>query len=210
MIFILLNGEKSEAENIDKLISDLESHKWASRLVAVEQLGKISDQRSTDILMDISSASKENWKVRIKAIRLLGESRDRRAIDVLTEIFNNPFLNSDCPAIKWNIAIALGNFKKNSKVTDALISGIEDKDLMIREASIQSLGKTGDPKAVPFLIPLLNDEHFAIKFSTIKSLGEIREPQAISFLRKVADNDADPYIRNEALTALSNFPSHKD
>ena len=47
-------------------------------------------------------------KVKIRAIRLLGDIPDKRISDKLVTVFNNPFLNEECPAIKWNIAHALG------------------------------------------------------------------------------------------------------
>jgi len=207
VLFILLNGEKSIAENIDEVISDLESSDWETRLSAVENLGKIRDKRSIDLLMNVADASYEAWQVRVRAIRLLGEIGNPRAIDALAKIFNDPFVNFACPAIKWHTAIALGNFKRSPKITDTLINGLEDDHLMIREVSIQSLGKIGDPKAVPFLISSLRDKHFAIKVSAIKSLGEIGDRQAIPSLMDVADNNNDPYIKNEALSVLRNFSS---
>ena len=204
-LFILLNEDRSIAANIDKLISDLGNPNRQIRLSTVEQLGGIRDESSIDLLMNVANASYEDWRIRIRAIHLLGEIGNPRAIDVLAKIFNDPFVNTACPAIKWYTAIALGNFKKNPKVTDTLISGLEDDHLITREASIQSLGKNGDPKAVPILISSLRDNHFAIKVSAIKSLGQIGDRQAIPPLIDVADNDSDPYIKNEALSVLRNF-----
>ncbi len=73
---------------------------------------------------------------------------------------------------------------------------------VVREAVIESLGKVGDPRAVPSLLPALLDGSFAIKFSAIKALGEIGDPAATPFLKRLSDNDSDPYIRNEALAVL--------
>lgn len=210
VLFFLSNGGISIAENIDKLISDLDRGDLRTRLSAVEELGRIRDEKSIDLLMNVADTSGEAWKIKTRAIRLLGEIGNAKAVDLLTKIFNDPFLNHECPAIKWNAAIALGNFKKNPRVTHTLINGLEDDNLVIREGIIQSLGKTGDPKAVPLLISLLQDKSFAIRMSAIKSLGEIGDHQAISPLKHIVDNDDDPYMKNEALSALKNIPVQKD
>ena len=212
IFFFLSLGGKSGAENIDKLISDLDKGDLRTRLSAVEELGRIGDEQSIDLLLNVADTSGEAWKIKIRAIRLLGEIGNVKAIDLLTKIFNDPFLNHECPAIKWNTAIALGNFKSNSRVVDTLINGLQNKDEILgtREAVIQSLGKIGDPKAVPFLITALDDKSFAIKLSAIKALGEIRDPKAIPPLKQIVNGDNDPDIKNEALSALSNFPVQKD
>lgn len=207
ILFFLLTVEDLIAENIDKLISDLESRDWRTRLSAVEELGRMKDGKSIELLMNVADTRSEVWQVKIRAIRLLGETGDPKAIDLLAKIFNDPFLNYECPAIKWNTAIALGNFKMNSRVVETLINGLEDNNLGIREAVIQSLGKAGDPRAIPFLISALHDKSFAIKLSAIKALGEIGDPQAIPSLKEIVDSDNDPYVKNEALSALKNFSS---
>jgi len=126
--------------------------------------------------------------------------------EMLVKIFNDPFLNNECPAMKWNTAVALGkDFNKGSRAVDSLIDALNYNNLLVREAAIQSLGEIGDSMAVPFLIPALKDKSFAIKFSTIKALGNIGDPQAIPFLKQIAENDNDPYIKGEALLVLKKF-----
>jgi HEAT repeat protein len=197
--------EKTRARDFKDVLSDLESTDWRTRLSAVEELGKIRDEGSIRLLMDVADNRSEVWEVKIRAIRLLGEIGDHKAVDLLTKIFNDSFLNWECPAIKWNTAIALSNFKGNSRVVDTLIKGFEDVNLDIREAVIQALGRIGDPKATPFLITALQDKSFAIKMSAIKALKEIADPQAIPSLEKIVERDTDPYIKGEAMSALKNF-----
>jgi HEAT repeat protein/uncharacterized integral membrane protein len=201
--------QMSRSDDIDKLISDINTGDGKTRLSAVEKLGKIKDERSVDLLMNVANMSGEAWKIKIRAIRLLGEIGNVKAIDLLTKIFNDPFLNNECPAIKWNTAIALGNFKNNSKVVDTLINGLQNENEILgtREAVIQSLGKIGDLKAVPFLITALDDKSFAIKLSAIRALGQIRDLQVVPTLKRIVDSNCDPYIKNEALSALRNFPT---
>ena len=208
IIFFVVPKEKVIADNIDDLIINLRNSDRQTRLLAVEELGRISDERAVDALLNFVVIKAEDWRIKIRAIGLLGEIADPRVSEVLVKIFNDPFINEECPAIKWNTAIALGkNFNKGSRAVDSLIDALNHNNLLIREAAIQSLGIIGDSRAVPFLIPALNDKSFAIKFSAIKALGNIGDPQAIPFLKQILDNDSDPYIKREALSALKNFSS---
>ena len=190
------------ADKIDEIKAELDSRSWQTRLAAVEKLKGVKDERAFNLLMEIADTSVEYWPIKIKAMLILGEIGNPKAIELLLKIFNDAFLNSECPSIKSHAAIALGNFNKDKRVVDALITGIDDGETLTREASVQSLGKIGNPKAVPFLINALNDKSFAVKISAVKALGKIGDPQAIPYLQKIADSDNDPYMKNEATSAL--------
>ena len=123
-------------------------------------------------------------------------------MEVLLPIFNDATLNWDCPAIKTYTAVALGSFKGDKRVVDALISGLSDPELLTREASIRSLGRIGSRRAVPLLIRVLNDSHVSIRLSAIKALGEIGSTRAIPELQGIAEDDVDPVVKNEAKMAL--------
>lgn len=135
--------------------------------------------------------------MRIKAIKILGKSGDPAASDVLMST-----LYELCPAIKWNAATALGNFRDDPRVVNALIHALGDDTLYVREAAIRSLGKIGNAKAVPDLIPFLGSESFAIRIDTVRALGKIGDSRAVPYLRRIAEHDAEPMVRKEALAAL--------
>jgi HEAT repeat protein len=196
---------ETRAKDIKEVLHNLQSPDWKTRLSAVEEIGKIRNENAINLLMEVADTESEIWEIKIRAIRLLGEIGDPKAIHLLTKIFNDPFLNSECPAIKWNTAIALSNFKGNTNVVDTLIKGFEDINLIIREAIIQALGRISDSKSVPFLISALKDKSFAIKMSAIKALKEIADPQAIPHLKEIVEHDNDPYLKSEALSVLKNI-----
>jgi HEAT repeat protein len=209
IIILILDGEKAIAGSIEELILNLQSSDPQIRLLAVEKLGGMRDGKAINALLNYVFIKAEDWRIKIRAIRLLGEIDDPEASEKLVKIFNDPFLNEECPAIKWNIAIALGkDFNKGSRAVDFLIDALNHNTLLVREAAIQSLGKIGDSKAVPFLIPELNDKSFAIKFSTIKALGNIGDPKALPFLVRIAYKEDDPYIKREVQSVLKKFSSN--
>jgi HEAT repeat protein len=197
------------AEDFNKIKADLNDRHWEVRLAAVEKLGKINDEEALNLLMQVADTREEYWPVKIKAIQLLGEIADPKAVTLLMSIFNNPFLNWECPSIKSYTALALGNFRGDERVVDTLIKGINDHELLTREASIDSLGKIGNPKTVPYLLHALNDQNVTIKLSTIKALENIGDPQAIPYLQHIIENDNDSLIKKRARVVLNNLNKKK-
>lgn len=193
--------------SIDELKLMLKNRDSRIRLSAMEEIDvnkylHIEKEELLKICMNIVEDRDEDWKVRAKAIKLLGEIRNPAAIEVLIKALDDIFFSNDCPALKWSAAVALGNFNNDQRIIDALISALGDKTLYVREAAIQSLGKIGNSKAVPFLIQALHESGFAIKFSAISALGKIGDPLAIPSLKKILENDNDIHIKKEAVSAL--------
>ena len=200
---------KVSAKDLDGIGADLSSEDWKVRLAAVEKLEKRKDDGALSLLMQVAGARNEYWPIKVKAILFLGETQDPRAVDILLSTFNDTFSNWECPSIKSYTAIALGNFKGNPKVVDALLNGVSDRELLTREASIQSLGRIGDRRAVQYLVALLGDRSAAIRLSAIKALEGIGDPRAILPLQRIAENDNESVIKTEALAALSKLNGQK-
>ena len=206
MSYMILGADGTCATTTDELITRLHSHDERAQIAAVEGLEGIKDKKVVDELLHFLSIEAENWRVKIKVIGLLGEIDDSEVSDKLVTFFNNPYLNEVCPAMKRSTALALGKrFNKGTRAVDSLIGDLNSDDILVREAVIQSLGKIGDPMAVPFIIPALDDKKFAIRLSAVKALGDIGDPQAIPFLKKVASTDHDRYLRKAAQAALRDF-----
>lgn len=202
-------GTSRGADDLQRIREELKNNDWNVRLAAVEKLSNRKDEGAIDLLIYVTEMRDEYWPVKIKAITLLGASGNPRAIESLLATFNDSFMNWECPSIKSYAAAALGNYKGDSRVLEALIEGVDDRELLTREASIQSLGKMGTPKAVPALLRALSDKSITIRLSAIKSLEQIGDPQAIPYLKRVADNETDSVVRSEALSALGNFHQGK-
>jgi len=199
----------SGSDDLQRIRQELNNTDWNVRLAAVEKLGNRKDEETIDLLIYVTEMRTEYWPVKIKAITLLGASGNPRAIEPLLATFNDSFMNWECPSIKSYAAAALGNFKEDSRVVETLIEGVDDRELLTREASVQSLGRIGNPKAVPSLIRVLSDKSITMRLSAIKSLEQIGDPQAIPYLKRMAENESDPVVRSEAMAALGNFSQGK-
>ncbi len=203
--FLLLFG-KVDAANFENILQNLNSHDIRTQIEAVNELGRLRDERSIQTLIDFIFKKTESWQVKIRAITILGEIPDVRITDRLVTIFNDPFLNYECPAMKWYTAIALGkSFNKGTRAVDTLIDALNYDNLLIKEAAIQSLGNTRDPSSVSYLIPFLDDKRFSIKYSVIRALGQIGDMKAVPYLKKVVDEEKDILLKDEALKAIENI-----
>jgi hypothetical protein len=187
------------ASEHDTLVAQLRKDEWHAYFSnSGEKLNK-----SFDSLLELANNRGLDWQIRIKCIMLLSETSDPRRADVLVGMFRNPFFNSECPAIKTNVVKALGTIDNDESVVDALIDGMNDRELQVREAAVQALGRLRNEKAVPFLIEKLSDRNFSIRISAVRSLGQIKDQKAVPFLKDIADRDPDDLIRNEATSALN-------
>ncbi len=206
----LPSGAGAAQDSVDRLVSELRRQDWQTSLASREWVSRYNNRQSFETITALISNKGIPWKIRIRAIRLLGATRNPDGISVLAEIMSDPIVNNDCPAIKWNTATALSNFKGDKVVYDTLINAMRfEIDTVVREAVINALGKIGNPGAVPFLTSVLDDKSFAIKMSAVRALGEIGDPSADELLKRVAEKDADPYIRKEALYALKRLNGHE-
>jgi len=202
---LIAPSKASAVDDLAGIKAELGKTDWKARLAAVEKLEKRKDEGALDMLREVAGTRGEYWPVKIKAILLLGEAQDQKSVELLLSIFNDPFSNWECPSIKSYTATALGYYKGNSRVVDTLINAVSDRELLTREAAIQSLGKIGDSKAVPHLLGLLEDPSTAVRLSVIKALEEIGDPRAIPHLEHISQSDGDAVVKREALAALGNF-----
>jgi HEAT repeat protein len=186
------------AKDFDHILAKVPYAVGVGDVAELGEPGKKGDGRAVDALMRIVEQRRDDWELQASAIRLLGEIANPVATDLLIRVVTDHFFTNDCPALKWNGIVALGNFRNDSRVVDALLYRLNEDTLYLREAVIQSLGKIGDREALPYLIGALSDRRFAVRFSAVKALGAIRDPRAIPFLVEVMDADAESLIREEA------------
>lgn len=195
---------RGEAGRSDDVIARLQGMNPAESgySSAVEELRKGADDQVVKALIRVVEERRDDWKLQISAIRLLGEIGNPLATEVLIKVVTDAFFTNECPALKWNGIVALGSFRNDQRVVDALVYRLNEDTLYLREAVIQSLGRIGGRQTFPYLVAALRDKHFALRMSAIKALETMKDSQAIPFLREVAKNDNDLLVRDEALKAL--------
>lgn len=206
LLVAYLSG-RGEAGKNDEVNTKLQRMNLAESeyLSVVEVPWEGADDQIVKALIRVVEERRDNWKLQISAIHLLGEIGNPLAIEVLIKVVTDAFFTNECPALKWHGIIALGSFRNDPRVVDALLYRLNEDTLYLREAVIQSLGKIGDRETFPYLVAALRDEHFSVRMSAIKALETMKNSQAIPFLQEIVKNDTDLLVRGEALKALGHL-----
>lgn len=202
LILCLAASKAFSASDTDSIIRELRKNDWEVRLINDSSPEMMGDRQSMEALIEAIRNQGLDWRLQMRGISLLAQIHTHRTEEVLLQLFSDIFFHHGCPAVRSSLAVALGNFS-GTKVVEALIQGLDDPELTVREASIISLGRVGDAAAVPYLIAQLKDMSFMIKASAIRSLGLLRDARAVDSLEKIADNAREPLLRREAFIALS-------
>lgn len=187
-----------DASEFDRLVHKLEQDNWQDVFYKKGEINKYKDAEGFKTLVEVAENKGLDWHIRIKAIRILSNTNNIAVPDVLMHMLYNPFFNHECPAIKSSVAEALGNFKGDGRVIEALIYATNDEELLVREAAVDSLGRIGDKRAVKHLVSLLNHKNIAIRIASIRALGRIGDASAKDYLLLVAEKDSNETVRKKA------------
>ena len=218
---------------IPELLKGLKHEKKEVRSGAAVVLGTMKAVGAVEALMEVVQTDKEG-EVRGAAVRALGTIGDVRALPVLVEALGDSdyntsrfyapdavksfketavpelakavFDNQRPTLIRSRAIEILGEIKVVSAIETliTIINKGKNENVSIRVQAIRALGKTGDPKVVPILIPLIKSDEEEIGIVAISALADIKDPIAIpvivEFLR-----DPSPEIRSAAAEALGVF-----
>ncbi|GAB4418970.1 MAG: HEAT repeat domain-containing protein [Thermodesulfovibrionales bacterium] len=187
----------------EEIFNELKTNKWETRLLNDKGIEAFKNKSNFDNLIGIIDNRGIDWRIRIRGIKLLGETRTPEAATNLVRMFNDTFFSHECPSIKSYVAAALGNYKDDTTVVLALIDGLKDREILVREESAKSLGRVGNPMAVPYLVEALKDRSFAVRINAIRSLALIGDFRAYPHLKQIMDDrQEDPVIRDAASSAV--------
>src|SRR5205809_1688854 len=97
-----------------------------------------------------------------------------------------------------------GSGGEDTTVVRALIARLKDENAGVRAAAARSLGRLGDPRAVPPLIDVLADSGPEVRSAAVEALADLGDPRAIG---PIAGLLKDPVadVKRNALGALSHF-----
>lgn len=165
----------------DQWIQQLKSEREDDREEAVRKLLQVRTEQSALALSDFMDYTFMDWYLKIDIMKFLGEMRVPRSADSLAVVLGDEM----CPALKWNAARALGNFRGNDKAYQTLVMVFPHEDEpQVREGILLALGDLGDARAVPLLASQVSNESFALRNAAIRALGQIASPAALPALKK--------------------------
>jgi HEAT repeat protein len=160
------------------------------RLQAVNALGKLHDQESVSVLLELLTVPGE---LQGAAAVALGRIGDRRATAALCALLRP---DARGPNIQAEVAEALGHLG-DPEAIPVLSEALTAPHAAVRAAAAQSLGKLGDASSIPPLCQGLYDEETSVRQAAATALGTIAERSptapiqlraAIPILRRLGSN----------------------
>lgn len=186
-----------------EILAELRMNEWESRVLNDKAIYHFKSKANFDNLIKVVDDREVNWRIKIRGIRIISEIRTQEAASNLVRMFNEESFHNGCPSLKLFLASALGNYKTDMTVLFALIDGLKDEELLVREESAKSLGRIGNPMAVPYLAEALKDMSFAVKINAVKALKAIGDIKAYPCLKQITDEKReDPLLREAAASAI--------
>ncbi len=202
LLILPLKASEVFGTTSEELVKKLELENWEDLFYKRGELKRYKEGDRFRTLVEVVENKGLDWHIRIKGIRLLSNTHNVAAPDILIGMLYDPFFNHECPAIKSSVAEALGNFKRDHRVVDALLHSMNDEEIHVREASVDSLGKIGNKKAVPALLKVLNDKSVAMRIAAIRALGRIGDPSAVASIQRIAVKDVSEEVRSVAADVI--------
>ncbi len=175
----------------------VDAEPWV-REVAVEQLGKFSDDPSLSAKLTEIANKDSAYRVRTAALQALGQ---RKAEGAMSTLENAAKSDSPDEVIRRAALRAMGTLGKD-EAAPRLLEWLEPgKPVRLRTAAIDSLGKIAkkDESVESRLIAQLNDPDFDIRVATIMALGERGDPAAIEPLENLRKSGDVPTLEGPVI-----------
>jgi HEAT repeat protein len=119
-------------------------------------------------------------------------------------------LDSPDPDERRIAVLRLGD-EGGPEAVKTLIKFLKDKDELVRDAAVVSLGKIGHKEFGIHLGPiLLRDPSPIVRCTSAMVIGRIKARRCIPELLMALKEDQSPDVRRQAARALRNFPDGKD
>lgn len=215
------------ADEVDDLISQLQSGNTDVRRAAAYHLGLIGDPKSVDPLV-VALKEDRDKSIRYNAAMALGNIGDSRAIDPLVEAMNDSsyevrqyaasaiidIVNTSDPSFAEPLVAVLKCDDLRTPAIHAFtgeivyFEGTSDTNPRgpgeypyIRELAAEALVEIGEP-AVDLLVPVVMHDNLISRQWSIWALGHIGEPRAVDPLIAALQEDEEPSARWNAAIAL--------
>jgi len=136
---------------------------------------------------------------RIRAIHFLGFLNTAQSVDQMLS-----FLQDQEPDIRV-ATVKAAQIHLPERALVPLLGALEDPDISVVQAVIETLSHYQDPKITEFLVHFLIGPHTETACVAAEGLGRNGDPRAEPHLIKVLQETADPFLRAKTVEALGNL-----
>jgi HEAT repeat protein len=183
----------SQRESADKSLQDLRAQNEVLRKAGVD-LGQRIDE-----LRDTSQSKGQDIDRRNDEIshRLAKGEDDNRALQERLAKLEESAQHAPAPAAAPAAAASGAGASRWS----GLVADLQSPKAATRWQAVDQIGQSGDPEAVPYLLPLLKDSDVFVRMATARVLGDLKATAAVPALIDSLE-DVEPAVREAALGSL--------
>ncbi|HEX6271018.1 MAG TPA: HEAT repeat domain-containing protein [Anaerolineales bacterium] len=203
-----LLGQSRDPRAVDALLPDLNDPDWRVRRNAAQALGALKSPRAVEPLLEV--LKDRTATVRERAAVALGRIKDPQTIPALIEavVEQNGHVNQGAyqavrkfgrkagpplvQALQKQPSIYLVELLADSKYetqTELFIKLAANTDPAMRQKALVALGKTGDQRAIDFLLKTLEHGDIEAQIVAIQSLADLQATQAIPKFVELLQDD---------------------
>ena len=181
----------SQRETADRSLQELKAQNELLRKAGVD-LGQRIDE-----LRDSSASKGQDFDRRHDEIshRLAKSEDDSRALQERLAKLEESAQRAPAPA-----AAAAAAAPPASRWS-GLVADLQSPKAATRWQAVDQIGQSGDPEAVPYLLPLLKDSDVFVRMATARVLGDLKATSAVPALIDSLE-DVEPAVREAALGSL--------
>jgi twitching motility protein PilT len=194
-----LKRYKSE-RTIDYLAARFQAGPNATRLLVLDALLGIGDEKVLPTLA--LGLTQRHVAVRTKATEVLSQLAIAGKIDAAGAVVS--LLRSRDEAVRraaTEILKKVGD--RSGELTPKLLAFLRDEDWWVRERVMDTLVEMAGGTLARHLIDVLNDPSDVIRRFSLGGLVRLKDPRTIGSLVRTAMNDADWWVREQAIEAVA-------
>ena len=181
--------------SVDSLLGFMDIPEKRARLLAIQALEEIKDERS--ITYALRTLDDEDEDIRIAAINLLGKIGNDTAVDKLL-----PFLDEYSELIRTTAVKALVSMKIGQKVRQDLLCRIEGGSDLLKRSIAEIMGLLRAAEAKSALEGLFMDGNSNVKQAAVFALAEIEGKDGMGSVPAMLLGSEDPILRKSAAIVI--------
>ncbi|MCU0847658.1 MAG: HEAT repeat domain-containing protein [Spirochaetes bacterium] len=165
-----LSGDRRRAAEIRVILKDYSGMSWIKKCEAVKKIIKLrsgSDNSELEISLLLIS-NDPHPAVRIESLKAMSELLSKK----MPGRIRTMALEDASDNVRWQAIITLSLYR-DPGLSDVFIKCLDDRDWLLREASITALCEIKDPSfkdtIIPALVKAINDQNEAVRIAALKS-----------------------------------------
>lgn len=195
-------GELRAEEAVPALIRVVRGYVGGRSLAALS-LGQIGDKAAIEVL--IEALNDKSVKLQLAAMKSLGQLGDPSVLPVIRK-----FLSAPDPRMRRMAVLTVGHLLDYASTPLLLKIAYDDNSPLVRPAAIEALGKVGNTRLIPDLLPLVNDTNAFLRAALVHTLIALdgNAPQVQAALERLSHDQVEhvAFVARSAMAHRGGMP----